>query len=584
MGLSASQARLLSITARLTDNEYHSQQIANAKMRLAAKGTEARQEYQDALNSSVLVYNGFDKQGNSTTTVFTPNVIYQYQPLKNQYALINNSGQILVNNTDAKNFEETNTLGEFLARYDAVTTTEIPRKKIVIEEHKVLNNQYYEDWEKYNADKARWYEEVWKPWKENDGKIKEIKPGWTKRIHNSPIYQAVLNASSCMTGSLDGKNCYMHVLADLLGPDHYKTSYNNPETGQPYEFDITGNCTEESHNPDKSGGWCWHVHHSSHADIPQSLRDQLMTQLVPEHELGEEATVDIEYQGTVHKGIRTKCDEYCVPGMTLQQKIIDLLWKVHEDYVLGDAYGGPADPDHLAEFFHFIEFDLDEATEVEIPGETIYYNDPEPVFDGEVPTTEKYTVERVKKEVDDPLYEYEVADREKCQWYTNLWYRMNGYEEPERIQTKEGYEDNMDYYRKYLLKTLNSTKDTFANGYQVLDSHLASSTTWLEDVLSQGIVVMQRVNSHTIETQKKFSWDNIIYTDASELTIETDDNAIAKAEVVYEEKMREIETKDKRYQMEINKLDSEHNSLQTQIDSIKSEVSKNIERSYKTFG
>jgi 1,2-phenylacetyl-CoA epoxidase catalytic subunit len=117
MGLSASQARLLSITARLTDNEYHSQQIANAKTRLAAKGTEAREEYQRALNSSVLIYNGFDNQGNATSTVLTPNVIYQYQPLKNQYALINTANQILVSNVDATNFEETNTLGEFLQRY-----------------------------------------------------------------------------------------------------------------------------------------------------------------------------------------------------------------------------------------------------------------------------------------------------------------------------------------------------------------------------------------------------------------------------------------------------------------------------------
>ena len=31
MGLSSSQGRLLSITARLTSNEYESQQISNAK-------------------------------------------------------------------------------------------------------------------------------------------------------------------------------------------------------------------------------------------------------------------------------------------------------------------------------------------------------------------------------------------------------------------------------------------------------------------------------------------------------------------------------------------------------------------------
>ena len=37
MGMAASQARLLSITARMTDVEYKSQQISNIKVRLALK-------------------------------------------------------------------------------------------------------------------------------------------------------------------------------------------------------------------------------------------------------------------------------------------------------------------------------------------------------------------------------------------------------------------------------------------------------------------------------------------------------------------------------------------------------------------
>ena len=322
MGLSASQARLLSVTARLTDNEYHSQQIANAKMRLAAKGTEARQEYQNALSSKVLVYNSFDTYGNSVTTPFTPNVIYMYQPMKNQYALVNNSDQILVSHTDAKNFEETNTLGEFLERYGVL------EKATAVDEN---------------------------------------------------------------------------------------------------------------------------------SDEPEKMK-------------------------------------------------------------------------------------------------------------------------------------YTLSDREKAQWYTNLWHRMNGMKESGRIQTKDGIRttepsnDVDEWFREFVLKLDNVVKDSFEKHYAELDSNLASSTTWLEDVLSQGIVVMQRVNSHNTDPKNKYSWDEIIYTDASELTIETDDAAIARAEVRYEEKMHEIEIKDKRYQLEINKLDSEHNALQTQVDSIRSEISKNIDRSYKTFG
>ena len=72
MGLAASQARLLSITARLSDNELHSQQISNSKVRLADKTQDASQEYIQALNATKLMYTTYDAQGNSSYTQLTP--------------------------------------------------------------------------------------------------------------------------------------------------------------------------------------------------------------------------------------------------------------------------------------------------------------------------------------------------------------------------------------------------------------------------------------------------------------------------------------------------------------------------------
>ena len=125
MGLSSGQARLLSITARLTDNEYRSQTLSNARMRLANASNQARIDYQDALKSNRLVYNSFDTNGNPVSTTLTPNVLYQYQPMKNQYTLVNSVGQVLVTSSDAKNYEKSENLAEFLDKYDltkSVTT------------------------------------------------------------------------------------------------------------------------------------------------------------------------------------------------------------------------------------------------------------------------------------------------------------------------------------------------------------------------------------------------------------------------------------------------------------------------------
>ena len=45
MGMSASQARLLSITARMNDTEFKSQQLAHSKIRLSDQAEQLSNEY-----------------------------------------------------------------------------------------------------------------------------------------------------------------------------------------------------------------------------------------------------------------------------------------------------------------------------------------------------------------------------------------------------------------------------------------------------------------------------------------------------------------------------------------------------------
>ena len=54
MGMAASQARLLTITARIHDVEYQAQSIQNAKIQLATQSDEVYQEYLNALDATTL--------------------------------------------------------------------------------------------------------------------------------------------------------------------------------------------------------------------------------------------------------------------------------------------------------------------------------------------------------------------------------------------------------------------------------------------------------------------------------------------------------------------------------------------------
>lgn len=147
MGISASQARLLSITARLTSNEYQSQQVSNSKMRLAIQSQEASQEYLAALNTTQYTYMSFDAQGDAQNTVLTANVLYQYSDMKNQYLLSNPSGQVLLLSDDARNYRESANLDAFLEKYGI---KKVFKSKSLEDNYYKLNNDYadvYNQWE-----------------------------------------------------------------------------------------------------------------------------------------------------------------------------------------------------------------------------------------------------------------------------------------------------------------------------------------------------------------------------------------------------------------------------------------------------
>ena len=56
MGLSASQARFLQLTARRSDIEYEAQQINFQRLQLADKLSDASRKYQDATTNRKMVF------------------------------------------------------------------------------------------------------------------------------------------------------------------------------------------------------------------------------------------------------------------------------------------------------------------------------------------------------------------------------------------------------------------------------------------------------------------------------------------------------------------------------------------------
>ena len=62
-----------------------------------------------------------------------------------------------------------------------------------------------------------------------------------------------------------------------------------------------------------------------------------------------------------------------------------------------------------------------------------------------------------------------------------------------------------------------------------------------------------------------------------------DERKIAQAESKYTQDMADLESKDKKFDLNLKRLDTEHNALQTEYESMKTIIDKNIENSFKTF-
>ena len=153
-------------------------------------------------------------------------------------------------------------------------------------------------------------------------------------------------------------------------------------------------------------------------------------------------------------------------------------------------------------------------------------------------------------------------------------------------------EDSSGAFTKTQYTVLMQKKANNTNGYAVLEDNLYRSSDWLQFALEQGIVTIQKATVYdpSEENGKVLSasgeaimWTRTSHTSCTDFTFADDEIAIAKAEAEYKRKTDQIQAEDKKLDNDLKKLDTEHNALQTEYESVKSVVSKNIERSFKAF-
>lgn len=114
MGMAASQARLLCITARIHDVEYQAQSIQNAKTQLATLSDRAYQDYLQELEDTTLTINSLNSSGETTPVVANFNTLCSRNRVKsadgNEYAIRDKNNKLVVEDAIFEAYEEFNQL------------------------------------------------------------------------------------------------------------------------------------------------------------------------------------------------------------------------------------------------------------------------------------------------------------------------------------------------------------------------------------------------------------------------------------------------------------------------------------------
>ena len=104
MGMAASQARLLTLTARMHDVEYQAQSIQNAKIQLATQSDQVYQDYLEALDATTLTIK--DYEGNTIPANFNNLFGIDSVNTKDKYALFDERGRLVVEDEIATAYNE----------------------------------------------------------------------------------------------------------------------------------------------------------------------------------------------------------------------------------------------------------------------------------------------------------------------------------------------------------------------------------------------------------------------------------------------------------------------------------------------
>ncbi len=646
MGMSSSQARLLTLTARLHSIELKAQKHEAEKLRLANDSDRVYETYLAALEQTKLVANVLADDGSMTYIDLTANAIYNYKTLQNQYSLITKDDKMLIPASIANNYKNTASLSDFLNAYglqsgfsqtirhedpnptfvdqekrynDAMTAWEtnhqgwLDRKKAYEQDHnnwvidkanhEAGHDNYLRELDQWNRDKAQW-DIDYANWQAQDPKPKETdttQRWWVEEAFSlgNDFHEAADSGvcwGSATSGTTSGLSCYRHIMSSIID-----------FTGSISTADYTTSTGKTGHKLGTSQGGV-----SGAATLPCGKdRQEVFKEVSKQLNLGikpkaDGETCDVNASSSEYDKLVSKWNP---DGSlkTLKQWAIDLDY-IAKNYSSFTGFDPAAFSQTLIKFQTSLEGSLlSFKREIFEEAVTEWEDDeppamrPMPTWNGTLRAEPTFTEpEPVRPNRDDfvnapaTVPRDEVVnhttfnDKDKAQWYINVWYRLEGLNDTPKVMV-ESVHDDATNTEKYIYSCTNKTKSNTTyttnpdwnveenENYMVIPDDKLNDPKWLRNAVVEGFVLVQEFDK---ENNRFFDTSVSVTTRIHELQDET---GVKKAEAQYEADMKKIDRKDRYYDTEIAKCENERSAIINELDSLKNVAKENVDRTFKLF-
>lgn len=541
MGMAAGQARLLSITARLTDNENTGQSISYSKQRLADQTQTINNEYNEALAATKLTvltgFNGADAQ----YTDISFNLMTGTQMAENtkQYVVTDAMGKVMVPENIADAY--TSSKGDYnkflasLGYSQADITLQYKNRNADITANPGKEQAYLTVEEKIHQAWDKYFESVGIDISDNDQHGPEFSFTTTYLTDAAGNYLDA-NGNVTNTPETNGTTAPGYGYAGYMKQTDYV---------QQVEKDADGNYIK---NPDGSYKYVFN------ADGTPKFETTEYDYLPSYNENGEQ---EKDKNGNaIYNRVKLDQPRNIKAGETIIQQNEDGQYIAVKD-IDGNAVSYESTTNGA-----YLEYKGGAAAKVYEP---INYEgttkEQRELYNYALALTEAYLREDYV-----PADYKTAADSDNTSaltYYKNLFNKMSSSGFFAFTNNANKVMDGTGVYKYSKEKDKSDTPE--------------KDNTVFENMLRNGELRLEYYNT----TQKKFISTSI--SDDESIQEVKDERKIAAAENKYTQDLSALENKDKKLDLELKKLDTEHNALQTEYDSVKNVIDKNIEKSFNVF-